>query len=89
MARMKRSSRSENVSAPADAAQQMREGAAEIAPQMGTVAIAAAATALVEAEFLPAVLIGASAAMAPTLLRGVGFAIRPHERQAVLYARKG
>ena len=57
--------------------QPLQDAATGVVPQLGTIALATAAAALVEAELVPAVIIGAGAALAPNLLRGVGYAIRP------------
>jgi hypothetical protein len=59
------------------AMEELEEVGAEVAPQLGTVAAVAVATALIEAELLPAVLIGAGAAMLPRLLPGAGYVLRP------------
>lgn len=56
---------------------ELQQTGAAVAPQLGTVAAVAVATALIEAELLPAVLIGAGAALLPKLLPGVGYALRP------------
>lgn len=66
-----------------EAVHELRQAGAEVAPQLGTVAAVAVATALVEAELLPAVLIGAGAALLPKLLPGVGYALRPVLRTVV------
>jgi Protein of unknown function (DUF5132) len=59
------------------AVEEVQQTRAEIAPQLGTVAAVAVATALIEAELLPAVLIGAGAALLPRLLPGAGPVLRP------------
>lgn len=57
--------------------EQLQSMATEMAPQLGAAAAAAIATAVILPEFLPAVLIGAGATLAPKLLPGVGYTFRP------------
>ena len=49
----------------------------DIGPQIGTVALVAVAAALLQAELLPAILIGAGAALMPRLLPRAGYLVRP------------
>ena len=83
MARAKRSRRSVASSPAHDTAPHERDTAADLVPGIGTAAIAVAATAVLEAEFLPAILIGAGAALAPSLLRSMGFMIRPFAKTVI------
>lgn len=54
-----------------------------IAPQIGAAAAVAVATAFIEAEMLPAVLIGAGTALLPRLLPEAGQTLRPMLKTAV------
>lgn len=57
----------------------------DIGPQLGAAAAVAVATAIIEAELLPAVLIGAGATLLPRLVPGAGDVLRPMLRSAVRF----
>lgn len=75
----------ESESAGAGEEHRPRSAASDLGPQLGAAAAVAVATAIIEAEFLPAVIIGAGATLLPRLLPGAGDTLRPMLRSAVRF----
>lgn len=65
------------------AGERLVRGMDEIGPQIGVGVVAAAAVALIEAELVPAVLVGVAAALLPKLVPGLDIALRPLVHGAV------